>query len=187
MVGQRAVVHQAQVGAGGKRVAAFHGHGAFGGHTGVTDDVAALHAAQAEALGDFFWQSHALENFDALTGAHDAHGRRQFAQCGAYGGFFSFDLKHNRAGVLKPVKRCAELAFKRRNQSIEVVPIGGGLQGQLDPAIRYFIAVDGKAGTVRATVGHGFEHGFEELAKLGFQLRFFKVQTYDSTHGDAPY
>ncbi|MNC36534.1 hypothetical protein D3C75_850580 [compost metagenome] len=127
VIRQRAVVHQAQVGSGRKRVAAFHGHGAFGGHAGVTDDVAALHAAQAETLGDFFGQSHALENFDALTGAHDAHGRCQFAQCCAYGGFFSLDLQHNRAGVLKPVQRCAELAFKCRNQRLEVVLFGRGL------------------------------------------------------------
>ncbi|MNP50356.1 hypothetical protein D3C76_1446160 [compost metagenome] len=61
------------------------------------------------------------------------------------------------------------------------------LQGQLDPAFGHFIAVDGEAGAVRATVGHGLEHGFEQLAKLGFQLGLFQVQAYNATHGDAPY
>ena len=182
VVGQRAVVHQAQVGARGKRVAAFHGHGTFGGHAGVADDVAAFHAAQAEALRDLLRQAHSLEDFDALARAHDAHGRRQFTQRGTHCGFFSLDLQDDGAGVLEPVQRRTELAFKRCDQRLEIVVFSGRLQGQLDPAIAHFIAVDSKTCAVRTAIGHGFEHRLEELAELGFQRRVFEIKTYDSTH-----
>ncbi len=168
-------------------MAALHGHGAFGGHAGMADDVAAFHAGQAEAAGDFRRQAHALEDLDALPGAHDAHVRGQFAQGLAGRRLAGVYLEHGSAGVLEPVQRAAQAPFQLAHQGRPGVVDVSGLKGQLDPAIGHFVAVDGKAGAVWATVGHGFEHGFEELAELGFQLGFFQVQTYDSTHDDAPY
>jgi hypothetical protein len=72
-----------------------------------------LHAGQAEALGNFPGQAHALEDLDALPGAHDAHARRQFSQGRTHRRFVGMDLQHRGAGVLEPVQRAAQAAFQR--------------------------------------------------------------------------
>ncbi|MNP09051.1 hypothetical protein D3C76_1011410 [compost metagenome] len=117
-----------------------------------------------------------------MPGAHDAHARRQFGEGQAYWRLLGVDLQDGGAGVLKPVQRATKTAFQFTHQGAPVEAFAGGLQGQLDPAIGHFIAIDGEAGTVRATVGHGLQHRFEKLAQPGFQLRVFQVKTYDSAH-----
>ncbi|MCY1547936.1 hypothetical protein D9M68_840200 [compost metagenome] len=168
-------------------MAALHGHRAFGGHAGVADDVAALHLAEAEALGDFLRQAHALEDLDALAGAHDAHVGGEVSEGGAHALFIAVDLEHRGAGVLEPVQGAAQAAFQRSHQVLPAVVGLDGLQGQLDPAVGHFIAVDGEAGAVRTTVGHGFEHRLEQFAELAFQLGLLQVKTYDSAHGVSPW
>lgn len=145
---------------------AFHGHRTFSGHARMADDVAALHGRQTEALGNLPRQPHALEDLDTLSGAHDAHGGRQLRQCSTHRGFFCLNLQYHGAGVLKPVQWCIQSALQRRDQRLEIILFGGGLQGQLDPALRHFIAINGKPGAVRPAVRHSLEHRFEQPAEL---------------------
>ncbi|MNE58622.1 hypothetical protein D3C80_1536630 [compost metagenome] len=163
-------------------MAAFHGHGTFSGHAGVANDMAAFHRAKSEALGDLFRQTHAFEDFDAFARAHNAYSGCQFTQSGTYDAFFSFDFQHDGTGVLKPVQRGCKLGFQCTYQRLEVIVFSRSLQGQFDPPFSHFIAVDGEAGAVRATISHCFEHGFEELAELGLQRRIFQVKTHNSAH-----
>jgi hypothetical protein len=72
VVRERAVVHQALVGAGRERMGAERGHGRFRCHAGMADAMRAGHGANAKAGDDILRQADFLVDLDAVARAHDA-------------------------------------------------------------------------------------------------------------------
>ena len=73
VVGQRAVVHQALVGAGREGMRAERRDRQFSRHAGMADAVRAGHGADAETRDDILRQADFLVNLDAVARAHDAN------------------------------------------------------------------------------------------------------------------
>ena len=73
VVRQRAIVDEAEIGAGGEGMRAGRGHRTLGRHARVADDVRALGLVELELVIDGFRQADFLEDFDRLAGADDAH------------------------------------------------------------------------------------------------------------------
>lgn len=103
VVGQRAVMHQAQILSGRERVAAGHGHRALGGHAGMADDVRTLHRGQVEALDDGLGPANPLQDLDTAPDAHNTGVRREFGKGRPGVGLVAGKLEHRRGGVLEPV------------------------------------------------------------------------------------
>ena len=186
VVGQRAIVHQALVGAGRKRMRTHGRHRRFRCHAGMADAVRAAHLADIEAINDRLRQADLLVDLDHVAGAHDADvgaqrldGLARFIDLGRLGpddrmGRFHRD-RHRRADGF------GEFRFEAR----EIAPGLRRLDGDLG-FIRGGGAIDGDAGTVGAAIAERDQHLRQHRAKLGFQRLVLQKQSDNSTHVSLP-
>ena len=182
MVGERAVVHQAEIAPGGKGVRVLRCDGALGCHAGVADGVGARHRLQPEAGGDVFRQALLLVDFDGLSDAHDPHIAMMFADPAPRSLVRRRGHQHEMAGAPETVALGIQ---GLRQPLLETVPIVGRLrmiQSEFAPALRGAVAVDREPGAVRSPVGHFDQHGGQAPAQFGLQRIVLQIEPNDAAH-----
>ena len=155
---------------------------ALGRHARVAEPVRALDVAEGEALDELARPPDLLVDLDHTAGAHHAQVGPVPAQpaLGLVG--IRLDVQHRvlrpRRGVLHAAECAGELAAER----VPILTGIGAVQGELAPARRRRMAVDGDARAVRPAVAHLLEHGREVPAELRLELRRLAEQSDDPAH-----
>ena len=183
VVGKRAVVHQAEVEAGGERVRAVGGHLALGGHARVTERVGAADRLELEAADEVAREAGLLVDLDRLARAH--HAQLGIALAQPLDGALRVGLHHDHR-VARPHLGLAgaERVVERRADPVPVLLGVGGVQRDLAPPRRHAIAVERHAGAVGAAIAELEEHRRQVVAQRILDHSRLAEETRYSTHAN---
>ena len=186
VVGQRAVVHEAQVEPGRERMRSVGRDPALGRHPRVAERMAAGQLRQAEPLDELDRQPDLLVDLDHGARAHHPHlgvgildpllggvGRHLKPEDGVIGAVLDVDVGAQRVGGLA-------------GQGVPRVPLVGMLQRQLRSTRRRRVAVEGNARRVRAAVVELHQHPLQVRTQLISDPIRFREQPRDSAHAVVP-
>ena len=173
MIGQRAIVHQAQILTGIKRMGALGGDRALGRHAGMPDHVATGHLGDREPVDDIGWCADFLVDFQAAAGAHDVKSGRQtvkrLAQFGGHTGGLDQGVGGEMLKIGGTIDGGAQIGDQRRpiHRAIGVKHTGLGAPAGVLTKHR-------EPGAVRATATHLDKHRREQTAKARAQRLVFE-------------